>query len=341
MTATETPAPRTADSEGVRDAGHTDFLIVGAGISGIGAAHHMRERFGDRSLLVLEARDGHGGTWWTHRYPGVRSDSDLFTYGYRFKPWRGPAIASGPAILDYLDQVIADDGLAEHIRYNHRVTSASWSTRDRRWTVNVTETGTGERLRFTTSFLWMCPGYYDHDRPHQPRWDGMDRYRGPIVHPQRWPGDLDLTGKRVAVIGSGATAATLIPAIAADAGHVTMVQRSPTYFVAPPKNELAETLEGLDIPAEWTYEILRRYHLKRAEDLIRNSRQAPDLMRKFFTDEARRQLRRRPALHPPLPPVAAAPRPHPRRRLLRRRARGEGLRRHRHHRHVHRDRPAR
>jgi cation diffusion facilitator CzcD-associated flavoprotein CzcO len=288
VTASETTAPQTAASEGVRDAGHADFLIIGAGISGIGAAHHMRERFPDRSLLILEARDRHGGTWWTHRYPGVRSDSDLFTYGYRFKPWRGPAIASGPAILDYLDEVVADDGLAGHIRYHHRVTSASWSTQDRRWTVDVT--CAGERLRFTASFLWMCPGYYDHDKPHRPEWDGLDQYRGLVVHPQNWPADLDLAGKRVAVIGSGATAATLIPAIAADAGHVTMVQRSPTYFLAPPKNELAEILESLDIPAEWTYEILRRYHLKRAEELIKNSRQTPDLMRKFITEETRRQL---------------------------------------------------
>src|SRR5712691_5829914 len=208
-----TTASQTASSQGVEDAGHVDILIIGAGVSGIGAAHHMRERFPGRSLAILEAKDGHGGTWWTHRYPGVRSDSDLFTYGYRFKPWRGPAIASGPAILSYLDEVIADGGLDARIRYRHTVTSSSWSTADRRWTVEVTRTDTGERLRFTTGFLWMCSGYYNHDKPYRPQWTGLDRYQGVLVHPQRWPEDLDVTGKRVIVIGSGATAATLIPAI--------------------------------------------------------------------------------------------------------------------------------
>src|SRR6202167_3463081 len=173
-----TTASETPSSQDVQEAGHVDILIIGAGVSGIGAAHHARERFPGRSLLVLEARDHHGGTWWTHRYPGVRSDSDLFTYGYRFKPWRGTAIDTGPAILSYLDEVVAEDGLEAYIRYLHRVTSATWSTADRRWTVEVTRTDTGERLRFTTGFLWMCPGYYDHDKPYQPPWKGLDRYQG-------------------------------------------------------------------------------------------------------------------------------------------------------------------
>jgi cation diffusion facilitator CzcD-associated flavoprotein CzcO len=285
------PVLGTGASESTRDAGNFDFLIVGAGISGIGAARHMRERFPGRSLAVLEARDRHGGTWWTHQYPGVRSDSDLFTYGYRFKPWRGPAIASGPAILDYLDEVIADDALGEHIRYQQRVTSASWSTADRRWTVEVTRADTGERLRYTASFLWMCPGYYDHDKPHQPQWDGLDRYRGLLVHPQRWPKDLDVAGQRVIVIGSGATAATLIPAIAADAAHVTMVQRSPTYFLARPRrSELAVTLESLDIPAEWTHEILRRAYIANADNLVKTAFEAPEKLHQFFIDSMRPEL---------------------------------------------------
>lgn len=284
-------APEATAGKDAHDAGYADFLIVGAGISGIGAAHHMRDRFPGRSLIVLEARDRHGGTWWTHRYPGVRSDSDLFTYGYRFKPWRGPAIASGPAILDYLDEVIAGDRLDTSIRYLHRVTSASWSTADRRWTVEVTRTDTGERLRFGAGFLWMCAGYYDHDTPHQPQWDGLHRFRGLLVHPQRWPGDLDVTGKRVIVIGSGATAATLIPAIAPDAAHVTMVQRSPAYFFAPPRQtELAETLERLDIPAEWTHEILRRAYIARSDELVRTAFEAPGELHKFFIESMRPQL---------------------------------------------------
>jgi monooxygenase len=284
-------APETASSQGAQDAGHVDILIIGAGVSGIGAAHHVREQLPDRSFLVLEARDHHGGTWWTHRYPGVRSDSDLFTYGYRFKPWRGPAIASGPAILSYLDEVMAEDGLDAHIRYLHRVTSAAWSAAGRRWTVEVTRTDTGERLRFTTGFLLMCPGYYDHDKPHQPQWKGLDRYQGVLVHPQRWPEDLDVAGKRVIVIGSGATAATLIPAIADDAAHVTMLQRSPTYFFAPPRqNELAETLRSLDIPEEWTHEIVRRAYIAQMDSLVKTSFEDPDALQALFIDAMRPQL---------------------------------------------------
>src|SRR6476661_10346592 len=147
-----TTAPATETSQLV-EAGHVDVIIVGAGVSGIGAAHHLRERFPDRSFVILEALDDRGGTWWTHRYPGVRSDSDLFTYGYRFKPWRGPSIAAGGAILEYLDEVIDEDGLDQYIRYQHRVTAASWSTEDSRWTVEVTRVDTGQRLQFTTGFL--------------------------------------------------------------------------------------------------------------------------------------------------------------------------------------------
>jgi monooxygenase len=286
-----TTASETPSRPGAADADHVDILIIGAGLSGIGAAHYVRERFGDRSLLILEARDHQGGTWWTHRYPGVRSDSDLFTYGYRFKPWRGPAIATGPEILSYLDEVIAEDGLDDFIRYRHRVTSASWSTADRRWTVEVTRTDTGERLRFTTGFLWICPGYYNHDRPYQPRWKGLDRYQGVLIHPQRWPEGLDVTGQRIIVIGSGATAATLIPAIAPAAAHVTMLQRSPSYFFAPPRqNELAVTLRSLDTPEEWTHEILRRSYIAQSDQLVKTAFEAPEALHAFFIDSIRPQL---------------------------------------------------
>jgi monooxygenase len=286
-----TTASETPSSQGVQGTDHVDILIIGAGISGIGAAHHAREQFPGRSLLILEAREHHGGTWWTHQYPGVRSDSDLFTYGYRFKPWRGPAIATGSAILSYLDEVVAEDGLDARIRYLHRVTSASWSTADRCWTVEVTRADTGERLRFTTGFLWMCPGYYDHDKPYQPRWKGLDRYQGVLIHPQRWPADLDVTGKRVIVIGSGATAATLIPAISPQAAHVTMLQRSPSYFFAPPRqNELAVTLRNLDIPEEWTHEILRRAYIAQSDQLVKTAFEDPDALHAFFIESVRPQL---------------------------------------------------
>jgi cation diffusion facilitator CzcD-associated flavoprotein CzcO len=270
------------------DAEHVEVLVVGAGISGIGAASHLRERFPDRSVVVLDALESHGGTWWTHRYPGVRSDSDLFTFGYRSKPWRGPSIATSAEILAYLDEVIAENGLAEHIRYGHRVTAANWSSADRRWTVDVTRADTGEQLRFTTDFLWMCQGYYRHGEGYTPEWAGMEAFRGQIVHPQQWPADLDLAGKRVVVIGSGATAATLIPAIAQTAEHVTMLQRSPTFFVARPKtHELAVTLRALDVPEEWTHEILRRAYIAQGDELQRMSFESPDELRAFLLEEMR------------------------------------------------------
>jgi monooxygenase len=289
MTTTTTPATAPAQgTEEIKDAGHVDVLIVGAGVSGIGAAHHLRDQFPDRTFVVLDAQDNRGGTWWTHRYPGVRSDSDLFTYGYRFKPWRGPSIAAGEEILAYLDEVIDEDGLGRHIRYLHQVTAASWSSENRRWTVEVIQGDTGRQLRYTTGFLWMCPGYYNHAKPYQPQWEGMDRFQGVIVHPQRWPEDLDLAGKRVVVIGSGATAATLIPAIAGKAEHVTMLQRSPSYFYAPPAtHELAVTLRALDIPEEWTHEILRRQYISQQNWLARTSLEAPGELHEFLMESMR------------------------------------------------------
>ncbi|HLU60081.1 MAG TPA: NAD(P)/FAD-dependent oxidoreductase [Pseudonocardia sp.] len=285
-----TTAPATTplrDTGEIEDGGHVDVLIVGAGVSGIGAAHHLRDEFPDRSFVILEAQDDRGGTWWTHRYPGVRSDSDLFTYGYRHKPWRGPSIAEGKEILAYLDEVIAEDDLAGHIRYRHRVTSASWSSHARRWTVEARRDD-GTRVRHTTDFLWMCQGYYNHEKPYQPRWEGMDRFRGVVVHPQSWPEDLDHTGKRVVVIGSGATAATVVPAMAEKAEHVTMLQRSPSYWYAPPvTHELAVTLRQLDIPEEWTHEILRRQYMAQYHWLARTSLEAPDEVHAFLIDSMR------------------------------------------------------
>ena len=287
---TTTGSETDAEHE-VQDAGHVDVLVVGAGVSGIGAAHHLLEQFADRSFVILDAQDNRGGTWWTHRYPGVRSDSDLFTYGYRFKPWRGPSIAAGEEILNYLDEVIDEFQLDRYIRCQHRVTTASWSTADRRWTVEVTRGDTGQRLRYTTDFLWMCQGYYNHAKPYRPDWAGLDRFQGQLVHPQNWPDDIDLSGRRVVVIGSGATAATLIPAIAEKAEHVTMLQRSPTYFFAPPKDhELAVTLRSLDIPEEWTHEILRRQYISQVVQLARMSFDAPDQLHAFLIESMRPQL---------------------------------------------------
>lgn len=267
---------------------HFDVLIVGAGVSGIGAAHRLRERFPDRSFVLLEAQDAHGGTWWTHQYPGVRSDSDLFTYGYRHKPWRGASIATGEAILDYLAEVVEGDGLSPHIRYHHLVTGVSWSSDENRWTVEATRTDTGDALELTTDFLWMCQGYYKHDAPYQPEWAGVDRFEGIIVHPQQWPADLDYSGKRVLVIGSGSTASTVVPAMARTAEHVTMLQRSPSYFFpSPTVHELATTLEPLDLPEEWTHEILKRQYVQQLDWLAETARDDPQQLHDFLIESIR------------------------------------------------------
>ncbi len=238
---------------------HFDVLIVGAGISGVGGAYHLTHQCPETSFVVLEAQESFGGTWRTHRYPGVRSDSDLHTFGYRFKPWTGAPIATGDQILKYMGDVIAENDLARHIRYGHAIASASWSSADKRWTIEAIRQDTGETVRLTAGFLWMCQGYYRHSEGYTPDWPGMADFTGRIVHPQSWPDDLDVGGKRVIVIGSGATAATLLPAIAGDCAHVTMLQRSPTYFFTGRNvNELAEMLRALDIDETWIHEIARR-----------------------------------------------------------------------------------
>ena len=258
---------------------HVDVLVVGAGISGIDAAYHLTTRRPGTSFVVLEALDSFGGTWLTHRYPGTRSDSDLYTFGYGFKPWVGPPIATAEEILAYLGEVIEDNGLAQHMRYQHHIESATWSSDDQLWTVDVTRTDTGEQRRFTANFLWMCQGYYRHAVGHTPQWPGLDRFVGPVIHPQTWPDDADLDGKQVVVIGSGATAATLVPAIAERCAHVTVLQRSPTYFYAGPNmNELADMLRLLELPEEWVHEIVRRKILFDSHALIGLSLDEPQLV---------------------------------------------------------------
>ncbi len=230
---------------------HVDVLIVGAGISGIGSAYHLQDQCPGKTYAILEMKDTFGGTWETHKYPGVRSDSDLYTFGYRFKPWVGTPIASAQAILDYMGEVIAENGIGPHIHYGHRITRAAWDSKTNLWTVEAVRKTDGAQVTFTAGFLWMCQGYYDHEKPYMPDWPGMDRYTGKLVHAQLWDPKTDYTGKKVLVIGSGATAATVIPEFAKDAAHVTMLQRSPTYFFcAENKNELADKLRagGIDEP---------------------------------------------------------------------------------------------
>jgi cation diffusion facilitator CzcD-associated flavoprotein CzcO len=258
MSTTETRT--AADAQKIE---HFDVVIVGAGISGVGGAYHLTKQCPGTSFVVLESQEGFGGTWITHRYPGIRSDSDLHTFGYRFKPWTGAPIASAAEILSYMGEVIDENGLGAHIRYGHKITSARWSSEQNLWTIEATRTDTGEAVRIAANFLWMCQGYYRHSEGYTPEWDGMASFKGQIIHPQSWPEDLDYRDKKVVVIGSGATAATLIPAMAPDCAHVTMLQRSPTYFLTGRNaNPLAEELRELDIDEVWVHEIVRRKILR-------------------------------------------------------------------------------
>ena len=268
-----------------------DVLIVGAGISGIGAAHHLKEQCPERSFAVLEAQDGYGGTWRTHRYPGIRSDSDLYTFGYRFKPWVGPPIATAEQIMRYLNEVVEDDELTPHVRFGHRIVAAEWSSDEQCWSVRALRAEDRATVTFRCGFLWMCQGYYRHERGYTPAWPGMDRFAGRVVHPQEWPEDLDVTGKRVVVIGSGATAATLVPAISPACAHVTMLQRSPTFFIARENvSEVADMLRLLEIPEEWIHEIVRRKNLYDLELLYEISRDYPEFAREELLKPIRELL---------------------------------------------------
>jgi cation diffusion facilitator CzcD-associated flavoprotein CzcO len=249
----------TLAKSGTGHPAHFDVVIIGAGISGIGAGYHLMKQCPGTSFVILETKESFGGTWITHQYPGIRSDSDLYTFGYRFKPWIGAPIATAAEILAYLREVIDENDLGRHIRYRHQINSAHWSSGDNLWTIEGVRGDSGEAVRFTANFLWMCQGYYRHSQGYMPEWPGTNEFKGRIVHPQRWPEDLDYTDKNVIVIGSGATAATIVPAMAADARHVTMLQRSPTYFIpARNENELANTLRDLQIDETWIHEIARR-----------------------------------------------------------------------------------
>ena len=245
MAAGSTPAPEDFD-----------VLIVGAGLSGIGAARHLQDKCPGKSFAILEMRDAIGGTWDLFRYPGIRSDSDMYTLGYAFKPWRSAkAIADGPAILDYIKETAEEAGIDRHIRFGHRVVRASWSSEDARWTVEA-ETAAGLRV-FRSRFVMMCSGYYRYDVAHRPAFPGEESFAGRILHPQFWPEDLDYSGKRVVVIGSGATAVTLVPEMAKTAAHVTMLQRSPSYVVSRPSRDgIAEAVKRA-LPERLAYRLVR------------------------------------------------------------------------------------
>ena len=270
---------------------HFDVLIAGAGISGIGSAYHLQDQCPDKSFVILEVQESFGGTWLTHKYPGIRSDSDLYTFGYRFKPWVGPPIATADEIRTYMDEVIKDNNLDQHIRYQHKITGAHWSNADKMWTISATRVDTGEELQFTANFLWMCQGYYNHDQGYTPEWEGMEDFRGQIVHPQTWPEDLDYKDKNVLVIGSGATAATIIPAMAADCAHITMLQRSPTYFrPGRNENEIANMLRQLEIDETWIHEISRRAILFEQQEFTKRCFEEPEVVKQELLDGVKEYL---------------------------------------------------
>lgn len=265
---------------------HRDVIIIGAGISGLGAACHLQRECPQKSFVILEARDAIGGTWDLFRYPGIRSDSDLYTYGYDFKPWYGQPIATAAEILDYLQEVVDENTLEPHIRFGHRVSGAVWSTEEALWTVEATNTER-ENRRFTGNFLFMCQGYYNHQAGYYPDFPGQEKFQGLIVHPQQWPADLDYTGKEMVVIGSGATAATIVPAVAERAAHVTQLQRSPSYYLPVDNREeddLTKELRSLEVPQEWIHGIKRRKFLAESRIFTERALSEPDVVRQELLD---------------------------------------------------------
>jgi cation diffusion facilitator CzcD-associated flavoprotein CzcO len=269
---------------------HVDVLIVGAGLSGIGAAVHLQRNLPGRSYAILESRQAIGGTWDLFRYPGIRSDSDMFTLGYSFKPWTGrKSIADGASILDYIEETAREHGVEGRIRFGHRVLGAEWSSSDARWTVRA-ERADGETVELTCDWLYGCTGYYRYDEGFSPRFEGAERFQGEIVHPQHWPEDLDYAGKRVVVIGSGATAITLVPAMAERAAGVTMLQRSPTYVVSLPGVEPLAPILRRFLPEPTVYAITRWKNVLLTSLSYQLSRRAPRLMKRLLRRGVERQL---------------------------------------------------
>ena len=270
---------------------HVDVLIVGAGLSGIGAACHLQRRCPTKSYILLEARDAIGGTWDLFRYPGIRSDSDMHTLGYSFRPWEAAkSIADGPSILSYIKETADEYGVTDKIRFGHRVVNADWSSDQTRWNVTAERTDTGEQVQFSAGFLMFCSGYYRYDQGFAPEIPGRDRFEGPIIHPQHWPEDLDYAGKRVVVIGSGATAVTLVPAMAEKAAHVTMLQRSPSYVVSlPARDALAGALRRV-LPPMAAYQAVRFKNVGLMAASYQLSRRRPRLMRALIRKGAVSQL---------------------------------------------------
>jgi monooxygenase len=270
---------------------HLDVLIVGAGLSGIGAAWHLQDRHPGRSYAILEARGDLGGTWDLFRYPGIRSDSDMHTLGYRFRPWvADKSITDGDSILEYVRQTAHDHGIDRRIRFHHRVVRAEWSTAESRWTVEAVRTDTGETVQLTCDFLWTCSGYFRYDEGYTPQFEGHERFGGRIVHPQHWPDDLDYDGKRVVVVGSGATAVTLVPAMAEKAAHVTMLQRSPTYIVSLPAEDPIASRLRRRLPPKLVYSLVRWKNVLLQTFVYQLSRRRPSAVKRMIRRGLERAL---------------------------------------------------
>jgi len=270
---------------------HFDVLVVGAGLSGIGAGYHLQANSRNKTYAILEGRETIGGTWDLFRYPGIRSDSDMYTLGYSFKPWReAKAIADGPSILNYVRETAQANGIDKQIRYGHQVKRASWSSEDAVWTVEAEVGPDKTQVSLTCGFLFMCSGYYDYAGGYQPEFPGMASFKGPFIHPQHWPKDLDYKGKRVVVIGSGATAVTLVPAMARDAAHVTMLQRSPTYVVSrPAEDALANRLREF-LPAKLAYHIIRWRNVLGGMYFFNLARKKPEQVKTAIIDMVRQEM---------------------------------------------------
>ena len=270
---------------------HFDVLIAGGGLSGIGAGYHLQANCPRKTYAILEGRDAIGGTWDLFRYPGVRSDSDMFTLGYAFRPWKeAKAIADGPSILNYIRQTAADHGIDRKIRYGHRVTRAAWSSADAAWTVEAERGAARETVRFTCNFLFMCSGYYNYAQGYTPEFAGIERFAGRIVHPQKWTEDIDYADREVVVIGSGATAMTLVPELAKRARHVTMLQRSPTYVVARPAEDAIADMLRRRLPAKLAHTLVRWKNVLLGMYFFQLCRRKPAAAKKLILDGVRRAL---------------------------------------------------
>jgi cation diffusion facilitator CzcD-associated flavoprotein CzcO len=270
---------------------HFDVLVVGAGLSGIGAGYHLQTNCPKKTYAILEGRDVIGGTWDLFRYPGIRSDSDMYTLGYSFRPWsEAKAIADGPSILNYVRETARDYGIDKQIRFQHQVKRASWSTPDARWTVEAERGPDRELVRYTCNFLFMCAGYYDYAGGYMPEFPGIETYAGQLVHPQKWPENLDYAGKNVVVIGSGATAVTLVPELAKQAGHVTMLQRSPTYVVSRPAEDAFANRLRRNLPAMLAYRITRWRNVLMSMWFYNLSRKRPARVKAAIIDMVQKAL---------------------------------------------------